>query len=80
MFRALLLIALVPAVVYGNVGRACTNGRPQATNVNILGCTAPPCDLVRGQDVIAYIDFTTGKLWGSLFRRGFSADRAPVVL
>uniref|UniRef100_A0A182PSP0 MD-2-related lipid-recognition domain-containing protein n=1 Tax=Anopheles epiroticus TaxID=199890 RepID=A0A182PSP0_9DIPT len=61
MFRALLLIALVPAVVYGNVGRACTNGRPQATNVNILGCSAPPCDLVRGQDVIAYIDFTTDR-------------------
>uniref|UniRef100_A0A182KBS6 MD-2-related lipid-recognition domain-containing protein n=1 Tax=Anopheles christyi TaxID=43041 RepID=A0A182KBS6_9DIPT len=62
MIRALILIALVPAVVYGNVGRACSNGRPQATNANILGCTAPPCDLVRGQDVIAYIDFTTDRV------------------
>ncbi|XP_050079297.1 uncharacterized protein LOC126567107 [Anopheles maculipalpis] len=61
MFRAILLIALVPAVVYGNVGRACTGGRPLATNVNILGCSTPPCDLVRGQDVIAYIDFTTDR-------------------
>ncbi|XP_035780068.1 NPC intracellular cholesterol transporter 2-like [Anopheles albimanus] len=62
MFRAVLLIALVaPAVVYGNVTRACTNGRPQPTNVNIHGCTAPPCQLVRGEDVIADIDFTTNR-------------------
>ncbi|XP_052890161.1 NPC intracellular cholesterol transporter 2-like [Anopheles moucheti] len=61
MIRALLLIALVPAVVYGNVGRACDGDRPQATNVNIVGCSAPPCDLIRGQDVIAYIDFTTDR-------------------
>ncbi|XP_049535814.1 uncharacterized protein LOC125951196 [Anopheles darlingi] len=61
MIRALLLIALVPALAYANVGRACTGGRPQATNVMIEGCTAPPCDLVRGQNVIAYIDFTTDR-------------------
>uniref|UniRef100_A0A182P285 MD-2-related lipid-recognition domain-containing protein n=1 Tax=Anopheles epiroticus TaxID=199890 RepID=A0A182P285_9DIPT len=61
MFRALFLIALVPALVYGNVSRACTNGRPQPTNVIIEGCTAPPCDLVRGQDVVAFIDFTTDR-------------------
>ncbi|KFB38301.1 AGAP002850-PA-like protein [Anopheles sinensis] len=61
MIRALaILIALVPAVVYGDVGRACTGGRPQAV-ANIVGCTAAPCDLVRGQDVIAYIDFTTDR-------------------
>uniref|UniRef100_A0A182XW59 MD-2-related lipid-recognition domain-containing protein n=1 Tax=Anopheles stephensi TaxID=30069 RepID=A0A182XW59_ANOST len=33
----------------------------RSTNVNIQGCSAPPCDLVRGQDVIAYIDFTTDR-------------------
>lgn len=61
MFRVLLLIALVPAFAYGNVSRACSGGRPQPTNVVIEGCTAPPCNLVRGQDVIGLIDFTTGK-------------------
>ncbi|ETN61843.1 hypothetical protein AND_006488 [Anopheles darlingi] len=62
MFRAVLLLALVaPAVVYGNVSRACTNGRPQPTHVHIHGCSAAPCDLVRGEDVIADIDFTTNR-------------------
>uniref|UniRef100_A0A182JWL7 MD-2-related lipid-recognition domain-containing protein n=1 Tax=Anopheles christyi TaxID=43041 RepID=A0A182JWL7_9DIPT len=61
MFRALFLIALVPALVYGNVTRSCTNGRPQPTSVAIQGCTAPPCELVRGQDIIAFIDFTTDR-------------------
>ncbi|XP_035777331.1 uncharacterized protein LOC118458699 [Anopheles albimanus] len=61
MFRALLLIALVPALAYANVTRPCTNNRPQPTNVVIEGCTAAPCDLVRGENVIAYIDFTTDR-------------------
>ncbi|XP_040153286.1 NPC intracellular cholesterol transporter 2 homolog a-like [Anopheles arabiensis] len=61
MFRVLLLIALVPAFAYGNVSRACSGGRPQPTNVVIEGCTAPPCNLVRGQDVIGLIDFTTDR-------------------
>ncbi|XP_050082025.1 NPC intracellular cholesterol transporter 2-like [Anopheles aquasalis] len=62
MFRALVLIALLaPAAVYGNVSRACTNGRPQPTHVNVHGCTAAPCNLVRGEDVIADIDFTTNR-------------------
>uniref|UniRef100_T1DFE1 Putative ml domain protein n=2 Tax=Anopheles aquasalis TaxID=42839 RepID=T1DFE1_ANOAQ len=61
MIRALLLIALVPALAYANVTRPCTENRPVPTNVVIEGCTAPPCDLIRGQNVIAYIDFTTDR-------------------
>ncbi|XP_050071436.1 NPC intracellular cholesterol transporter 2 homolog a-like [Anopheles maculipalpis] len=61
MFRVLFLIALVPALVYGNVSRACTGGRAQPLSVAIEGCSAAPCNLVRGQDVIAYIDFTADR-------------------
>ncbi|XP_053670483.1 NPC intracellular cholesterol transporter 2 homolog a-like [Anopheles nili] len=61
MFRAVLLVALVPALVFGNVTRVCTGNRPHPISVDVLGCTSPPCDLVRGQDVIAYIDFTTDR-------------------
>ncbi|XP_053657923.1 NPC intracellular cholesterol transporter 2 homolog a-like [Anopheles marshallii] len=61
MFRALFLIALVPALVYGNVTRACTGGRPHPLSVDIVGCTAAPCHLVRGQNVVANIDFTTDR-------------------
>uniref|UniRef100_A0A182W0P8 MD-2-related lipid-recognition domain-containing protein n=1 Tax=Anopheles minimus TaxID=112268 RepID=A0A182W0P8_9DIPT len=61
MFRVLFLIALVPALVYGNVSRVCTEGRTHPLSVEIEGCSAPPCNLVRGQDVIAHIDFTTDR-------------------
>ncbi|XP_053670628.1 NPC intracellular cholesterol transporter 2 homolog a-like [Anopheles nili] len=61
MYRAVLLIALVPALVFGNVARVCTGNRPHPISVDVLGCTSPPCDLERGQDIIAYIDFTTDR-------------------
>ncbi|XP_052863621.1 NPC intracellular cholesterol transporter 2-like [Anopheles cruzii] len=61
MIRVLLLIALAPALVYGSIHRVCTGARPQPFDVSIDGCTAPPCNLVRGQDVIAYISFTADR-------------------
>ncbi|XP_058060347.1 NPC intracellular cholesterol transporter 2 homolog a-like [Anopheles bellator] len=64
MFRDFILIALVvmsAALVYGDVHRPCSGGRPQPISVDILGCSSTPCDLVRGQNVIADIDFTTDR-------------------
>uniref|UniRef100_A0A182Q4U1 MD-2-related lipid-recognition domain-containing protein n=1 Tax=Anopheles farauti TaxID=69004 RepID=A0A182Q4U1_9DIPT len=66
MLRALFLIALIPALAYGNVARVCTGNRPFPTSVDVVGCTSPPCDLVRGQDVIAFIDFTTDRAVSSM--------------
>uniref|UniRef100_A0A182N787 MD-2-related lipid-recognition domain-containing protein n=1 Tax=Anopheles dirus TaxID=7168 RepID=A0A182N787_9DIPT len=66
MLRALFLIALVPALAYGNVARVCTGSRPFPTTVDVVGCTAAPCNLVRGQDVIAYIDFTVDRAVSSM--------------
>uniref|UniRef100_A0A182JD17 MD-2-related lipid-recognition domain-containing protein n=1 Tax=Anopheles atroparvus TaxID=41427 RepID=A0A182JD17_ANOAO len=66
MFRVLLLVALVPALASANVFRACTGGRPLPISVDINGCTSAPCDLVRGQDVIALIDFTADRAISSM--------------
>ncbi|XP_052890896.1 uncharacterized protein LOC128299083 [Anopheles moucheti] len=61
MYRfAVLLVALVAS---GSLTEAltthpCSNGRPHARNVQISGCTAMPCNLVRGSDVSMVVDWT----------------------
>jgi hypothetical protein len=56
MFRFLIIAACVSLAYATNVG-VCSGNLPAATAVNILGCSAVPCTLVRGQDVTGIIDF-----------------------
>ncbi|KFB34859.1 AGAP002804-PA-like protein [Anopheles sinensis] len=76
MFRVLLLVALVPALASATEFFACGGGRPLPTSVNIEGCPSGTCNLVRGSDVIAFIDFTAGKSRCSVDDHGCNRDGA----
>ncbi|XP_058116335.1 ecdysteroid-regulated 16 kDa protein-like [Anopheles ziemanni] len=66
MFRALFLVALVPALVSATDFFPCDGGRPLPTSVDIEGCPSGTCNLVRGSDVIAFIDFTADRAVSSM--------------
>ncbi|XP_039443321.1 NPC intracellular cholesterol transporter 2 homolog a-like [Culex pipiens pallens] len=55
-----VLVALVPALVLTDVVsvQQCKSGGALPSGVDIEGCTKVPCQLVRGQDAVAHVDFT----------------------
>ncbi|XP_058836821.1 NPC intracellular cholesterol transporter 2-like [Topomyia yanbarensis] len=61
MFRKLLTIAFLPAIVLagGDVvaTRACSEGRPVPQEVRVDNCPSVPCELPRGADANMEMDF-----------------------
>ncbi|XP_058812615.1 NPC intracellular cholesterol transporter 2-like [Topomyia yanbarensis] len=70
MFKVLLLVALVPAVMLQNAddidyeqwdvvpARACNGGRPFPNTVRIENCPSMPCSLRRGTDANMAMEFS----------------------
>uniref|UniRef100_U5EZP3 Putative ml domain salivary peptide n=1 Tax=Corethrella appendiculata TaxID=1370023 RepID=U5EZP3_9DIPT len=49
MFRYLILVALVPAIVFGVEFNKCSKG-PAPLSLSVVGCDSQPCNLVRGKN------------------------------
>uniref|UniRef100_A0A182TA14 MD-2-related lipid-recognition domain-containing protein n=1 Tax=Anopheles maculatus TaxID=74869 RepID=A0A182TA14_9DIPT len=55
MYKFLLIVALLPAVAFGQTPfRPCIGGGPTPASVNIEGCTALPCRVVSGSPLVAH--------------------------
>uniref|UniRef100_U5EWT0 Putative ml domain salivary peptide n=1 Tax=Corethrella appendiculata TaxID=1370023 RepID=U5EWT0_9DIPT len=57
MFRYLILVAFLPAMVFGVEFNRCP-AKPAPLDLRVHGCSVQPCELVRGQDTVFEIDFT----------------------
>uniref|UniRef100_A0A182YG97 ML domain-containing protein n=1 Tax=Anopheles stephensi TaxID=30069 RepID=A0A182YG97_ANOST len=54
MYKFLLIVALLPAVIFGQTPfRPCIGGGPTPASVNIEGCTSLPCTIVSGSPLVA---------------------------
>ena len=58
--KIFVILAMIAASASAQMFTACANGAPMPHEVRIAGCVAtnPPCNLVRGTDVIGFMDFT----------------------
>uniref|UniRef100_A0A1Y9H2B1 MD-2-related lipid-recognition domain-containing protein n=1 Tax=Anopheles dirus TaxID=7168 RepID=A0A1Y9H2B1_9DIPT len=55
MYKFLLIVALLPAVVFGQTPfRPCSGGRPTPSSLNIVGCTSLPCTIQSGVPLVAH--------------------------
>jgi ML domain len=61
MFR-FLIIAVCVSLAHATTVGVCPGNLPATTAVNIVGCNAVPCILVRGDNVTGIIDFQTREL------------------
>ncbi|XP_058460795.1 NPC intracellular cholesterol transporter 2 homolog a-like [Malaya genurostris] len=73
MFKLLILVVLVPAVMLQNAdnidyeswdvvpARSCANGQPSPKTVRIENCPAFPCNLPRGTDANMVMEFSAAR-------------------